>query len=49
MKWYERIISALGGLLLIYPGIVTDIIGFGLIAIVLFIQFFESKKNAIKI
>ena len=49
MKWYERIISALGGLLLIYPGVVTDCIGFGLIAIVLLIQFFERKKNAIKV
>ena len=48
MKWYERIISALGGLLLIYPGVVTDGIGFGLIAIVLLIQFFERKKNTIK-
>ncbi len=46
MKWYERIISAIGGLLLIYPGLVTDLIGFGLVGIVLFEQFI--RKNAHK-
>ena len=46
MKWYERIISAIGGLLLIYPGLVTDLIGLGLVGIVLFEQFI--RKNAHK-
>ncbi len=32
MKWYERTVSAIGGLLLIYPGIVTDAIGLALVA-----------------
>ena len=45
MKWYERIVSAIGGLLLIYPGLVTDLIGFALIAIVVVIQFFEKRKS----
>lgn len=49
MKWYERIISAVGGLLLIYPGVVTDFIGLGLIGIVLLIQFFERKRQPLKI
>lgn len=44
MKWYERVLSAIGGLLLIYPGLVTDLIGFALIAIVVVIQFFEKRK-----
>ncbi len=48
MKWYERIISAVGGLLLIYPGAVTDFIGLGLIGIVLLIQFFERKRQPLK-
>ena len=45
MPWYERILSAIGGLLLIYPGIVTDSIGFGLMAVVLVMQIIERKKS----
>lgn len=48
MHWYERILSAVGGLLLIYPGIVTDSIGLGLLAIVLVAQIFERKRYQIK-
>ncbi len=44
MKWYERIVSAIGGLLLIYPGIVTDAIGLGLVAIMIVIQLLTRKK-----
>lgn len=44
MKWYERILSVAGGLLLIYPGIVTDAIGLGLFAIVVVIQLLTRKK-----
>ncbi len=44
MKWYERILSAIGGLLLIYPGIVTDAIGLGLVAIMIVIQLLTKKK-----
>ena len=43
MKWYERIISAVGGLLLIYPGLLTDGIGLGLIAVVVLIQILSKK------
>ena len=44
MKWYERIVSAIGGLLLIYPGIVTDVVGLSLVAVVLLIQLATRKK-----
>ncbi len=44
MKWYERIVSAIGGLLLIYPGLVTDAIGLGLVAIMIVIQLLTRKK-----
>ncbi len=47
MTWYERILSAVGGLLLIYPGLVTDLIGLGLVAIVLVIQLLTKKKAAV--
>ena len=45
MPWYLRLASAAGGLLLIYPGTVTDVIGLALVAAVLAVQFIQ-KKNA---
>ena len=45
MRWYERIVSAIGGLLLIYPGVVTDIIGLSLVAVVLCLQIITFKKH----
>ena len=45
MRWYERIVSVIGGLLLIYPGVVTDVIGLGLVAVVLVAQILTRKKN----
>ena len=47
MKWYQRIISIIGGLLLIYPGFVTDIIGVALVLIVFLLQFVTKKKAVI--
>ena len=44
MKWYERIASLAGGLLLIYPGLQTDLIGLGILAVVVLIQFLTKKK-----
>ena len=49
MPWYERILSVVGGLLLIYPGIVTDSIGLGLLAIVLVTQLVERKKYKLQL
>ncbi len=49
MMWFERIISIAGGLLLIYPGIVTDAIGLGLIAVVIAIQLVTKNKYQNKI
>ena len=45
MKWYERIICVVGGLLLIYPGVVTDAIGLGLVAVILLAQIITRKKT----
>ena len=45
MKWYERLASVIGGLMLIYPGIQTDIIGLSILAVVVVIQLL-TKKNA---
>ena len=45
MKWYERILSAVGGLMLIYPGLLTDIIGVCLVGLVVLEQYIFSKKK----
>lgn len=45
MKWYERVVSIVGGLLMIYPGIKTDLIGLGILVVVVFIQFLKRNKD----
>ena len=45
MRWYERIACAVGGLLLIYPGWVTDAVGLCLVAAVVLLQLIEQKKT----
>ncbi len=45
MAWYERIISVAGGLLLIYPGVVTDVIGLGLVGIAVVLHLLNKKKK----
>ena len=47
MAWYERIVCAVGGLLLIYPGWVTDLIGVALVGIALLVQLLTRKKTAV--
>ena len=43
---YQRIMSAVGGLLLIYPGLVTDLIGLALVGGIYFVLRSSSKKAA---
>ena len=45
MPWYQRILSAAGGLMLIYPGIVTDVIGLSLVAVAVILQIITKKVN----
>ena len=47
MNWPQRILSAVGGLLLIYPGLVTDSIGLALVAVVIILQFMGRKKATV--
>ena len=44
MPWYLRTLSAVGGLLLIYPGLVTDTAGLLLVGLVLLAQFLANKS-----
>ena len=49
MPWWQRILSAAGGLLLIYPGLKTDIIGLALVAIVFVLQFIARRNDRAKL
>ena len=44
MAWYLRMLSLVGGLLLIYPGAVSDIIGITLVALMVLVQYTTAKK-----
>ena len=44
MPAYQRIMSLAGGLMLIYPGLTTDLIGLGLFAAVVVMQVMARKK-----
>ena len=44
MPWYQRILSLVGGLLLIYPGLATDIIGLLLVGTTVTLQFIAKQK-----
>ena len=45
MKWYERIFCCIGGLLLIYPGIITDIVGISFVGFVFVLQNINKRKT----
>ncbi len=45
MRWYSRIASAVGGLLLIDPGLLTDTIGLCLVGGVVLLQYFKCRNN----
>ena len=47
MKWYQRIMSGVGGLLLIDPGLATDTVGLCLVGAVVVLQLIQRKKNAV--
>ncbi len=46
MSWLQRVLSLIGGLLLIYPGAVTDVLGFALFAVVFVTQYISRSKQA---
>lgn len=43
LKWFERIMLSAAGLTLIIPGIITDMIGFGLFGLVFFLNHMRKK------
>ena len=44
MAWYERVVCCVGGLMLIFPGVTTDIVGVALVGFVCVAQFAAAKK-----
>ena len=48
MTWYQRLLSLAGGLMLIYPGLLTDAIGLGLIILMVITQLIQNRKVAAK-
>ena len=44
MPWHQRLLSLAGGLMLIYPGIVTDVVGLSLVAVVATAQVITTKR-----
>ncbi|OEF99118.1 C4-dicarboxylate ABC transporter [Vulcanibacillus modesticaldus] len=47
MNWLERLISLAAGLMLIYPGTYSDIVGLAVLAIVYMIQYVQLKKQVL--
>jgi TRAP-type uncharacterized transport system fused permease subunit len=47
MPVFERLMAIGGGLFLIYPGLLTDIIGFSLIAAVIVLQLIARNKDMV--
>ncbi len=45
MKWYLRIVSAVGGLLLIDPGLLTDAVGLCLVGSMVLIQYLTNRNS----
>ena len=45
MVWYARIVCSVGGLMLIFPGVTTDVVGVALVGGVCAMQFASAKKN----
>ena len=48
MPWYQRVLSLVGGMLLIYPGLATDIIGLVLVGTTVVLQFLSRKRVTVK-
>jgi TRAP-type uncharacterized transport system fused permease subunit len=45
MSWPERILCVAGGLLLIYPGLVTDVIGVAIVGSVVIFQILTKNSH----
>ena len=46
MPWWQRLISVAGGLMLVYPGLVTDLCGITIVLSVVLLQYATKNKKA---
>lgn len=46
--WYERLILIAGGLAMIVPGLLTDVVGLVLLAAIILVQKARVKKRALE-
>ena len=49
IPWYLRLASAVGGLMLIYPGLITDSVGLILVGGMCVLMYFSGKKPEVKL
>jgi TRAP-type uncharacterized transport system fused permease subunit len=47
MNWIERILFIVGGLMMVHPGTVTDLIGIGLLAVCVAYQYRKKRGGAV--
>jgi TRAP transporter 4TM/12TM fusion protein len=47
MRWYERVLFFLGGLMMVHPGVMTDLAGLALLAALLGYQRYKKKTGVI--
>ncbi len=45
MSWFERIAAIAGGLCMVIPGVVTDVVGVAIIAVLVIVQSIGKKKD----
>lgn len=48
MPWYQRLLSLVGGLMLVFPGVATDVGGITLAAAVVALQFLARRKSLVQ-
>ena len=43
--WWERLLAVAGGIVMISPGLTTDLLGLGLVGLVVVIQYLEKRRD----
>lgn len=46
LYWFERVLGIIGGLLLMYPESISDIVGLGMFGLVIGLQFFIKRQDS---
>jgi len=46
MFWYERVAAAAGGIMLVYPGLSTDLIGAAILFLIFLFQEYKARRKS---